>query len=527
MQKTKTVKLRSSFGLKKVKRANHVLENYFAFARSSKDGVFLVDKKSRIIFWNEGAENFLGLASSETSGKKTSEILKIYSEGKKHYFSFKNLSFEKSTNGKLTILHSNEIYANNLLFFADHVALPIYFQDKRFASMHILQDATGHRQLEFVNRLVSNIPSGIDETLKEIARSIYRFCPAEKTLIFIYGDKKELVRAKFFKLSSKKITTFNRRSYLSSKYLPNSKTENFFANDTTQHPKINGDLLVNFKVKKYLQYNLELREKTIATVILLNKKRYDFAIQDLKFLESISFPLASIIENSKLTYEFNKSIVRERRFISDVAHELRSPLTSLHGEIELALLKKRNLKSYRENLDSVLSDADIICKKLERLLDLTWSSQANIKGFKSFDLTSVIREVQEITEKLASGKKIKVNGRLGPPIYIKGDKRRLAQAFINISDNAVKFTQKQGKIDFKLETQGDKVKVQVSNNGIPIPHEELPCIFDRFYRGTNKAKELSSGMGLAIAKSIILAHQGTIYATSGKKTSFTITLPHL
>lgn len=240
-------------------------------------------------------------------------------------------------------------------------------------------------------------------------------------------------------------------------------------------------------------------------------------------------------EIKRLTVTFNnlldrlqQSFIREKQFIGDVAHELKTPIATLKGGIELALSKDRQKTEYQKTLSESLIDIDRITSLLHNILDLAWiGADKNISKGKSFSLSDTLFELNEIAIKLSAQKQIKVKSNIQPNIMIFGDEGKITRAILNIIDNATKYTPKKNLIYISLRKSMNEAVVEIKDSGIGIPKNDLEHIFERFYRGSKTSKILGSGLGLAISQGIINAHKGIIKVDSllGKGTTVKITLP--
>lgn len=231
---------------------------------------------------------------------------------------------------------------------------------------------------------------------------------------------------------------------------------------------------------------------------------------------------------NKLLDRLHNAFQREKLFIGDLAHELKTPLATQQSGIEVTLSKKRNEKEYQKALEEALIDSRKISETLKNILDLAWSEtdKSKMKG-DDVNLSEVINEIKEIATKLAAKKYITIEGIIKKKIKVFGKRDKLFRAILNLVDNAVKYTQGQGKIVISLRNNDDTAIIQVRDSGIGISKSDLDHIFERFYRGEKTDKTVGSGLGLAIAKSIITAHHGKINIESnvGKGTSVTVSLP--
>jgi heavy metal sensor kinase len=219
-----------------------------------------------------------------------------------------------------------------------------------------------------------------------------------------------------------------------------------------------------------------------------------------------------------------------KQFSVDASHELRTPLTIIRGEIELALRSKQSVDTYRRTLSSALDEILRMSSIIENLLMIAKgdTGKSTFK-FEPVNLSAIIREVHEDSEMLATNKHIAVTLGTVDDASIPGDSVRIRQLVLNLVDNAIKYTPQNGKVILSLIRQNGSANIVVEDNGIGIPLEDQPKIFDRFYRvDKGRSREMGgTGLGLAIAKWIVESHGGTIQVVSGvhKGTKFTVCLP--
>ena len=218
-----------------------------------------------------------------------------------------------------------------------------------------------------------------------------------------------------------------------------------------------------------------------------------------------------------------------REFVSNVSHELRTPLSSIKAMAET--LEDGGLNDPSINADFVQRihiEADRMTTLVNDLLELTslQSGQADMKA-QQVDIASVIREEGSRYVQVAEGLGIEARVSLPedlPKIVAQED--RMRQVVRNLLDNALKFTPENGRIDISASTNHDVVEVRVSDNGLGIPPESLPHIFERFYKVERSRRNEGSGLGLAIVKNIVQAYGGEVSVESceGEGSTFSFTL---
>ena len=219
---------------------------------------------------------------------------------------------------------------------------------------------------------------------------------------------------------------------------------------------------------------------------------------------------------------------REQQFIADVAHELKTPLATLRSTLEVSLSKDRAKEEYKKVINDAITETNHLSSTLNNVLNLAWSeTPQEQKHMSKINLSTLLIELVDIGEKLASQKKQVVKAHIKQAVYILGNKEKLARALINIIDNAVKYTPPKGEILVELKTENYHARIDIKDTGQGILKKDIPHIFDRFYRGSATDKVFGSGIGLSITRSIIKAHHGEIrvQSTVGSGTTFIVTLP--
>lgn len=258
---------------------------------------------------------------------------------------------------------------------------------------------------------------------------------------------------------------------------------------------------ITHKLKRISSQNLEERVENPKT----NDEMEDLALSFNNLLDRL-----------------RESFLRERQFIADLAHELKTPLANLQASIELVLSSQRKKEEYKKVLSETLTDTQRLTNTLRNVLDLAYFEADMSSNNKVFSLSSLAEEVADITEKLAFKKKIEVKKNINSDINCIGNKEGLFRAFLNIIDNAVKFTQEKGKILISLERKSDLAILGIEDSGIGIDKSDLAHIFERFYRGNKSKKITGAGIGLAIALAIIKVHKGEIKVKSQVKKGTTV-----
>ncbi len=221
----------------------------------------------------------------------------------------------------------------------------------------------------------------------------------------------------------------------------------------------------------------------------------------------------------------------ERRFTADASHELRTPLTVIKGRLSVTLSRRRTPPEYESTLQDLEQEVDRLIRLSTDLLLLTRLDQ----GYRDWqperlDLSDLLGAVAEQVQPLAESRSITLITDIPPELSIYGDADDLIRLFLNLLDNAIKFTPTKGQVRVLSARQGAEVWVAISDTGPGIAQEHLPHLFERFYRvEANRSRRTGgSGLGLAIAYEIVRLHQGSLNVQSkpGQGTTFTVHLPN-
>jgi signal transduction histidine kinase len=245
-------------------------------------------------------------------------------------------------------------------------------------------------------------------------------------------------------------------------------------------------------------------------------------------------PVEGPIEVKELAAGFNhmaseveQSQIRLRQFVADVSHELKSPLTSIQGFAQALLDGTADDEETRFKAASIINgEARRLKRQVDELLELSrmQSGQAPI-AMTPLDFNDVITRSVEIYAVQAREKSVELRMHVEPRLSVTGDADRLEQVFNNLLDNAIKNAPCSSAINITSAVSGNCVRVSVSDSGPGISESNLPHVFERFYQVPGVRTGV--GLGLTIAKEIVLAHGGTIEVQSrqGEGACFTVSLP--
>ena len=219
----------------------------------------------------------------------------------------------------------------------------------------------------------------------------------------------------------------------------------------------------------------------------------------------------------------DSSFRRQQQFTADASHELRTPLTTVETILGVIRERRRTIEDYQQAMDDIGEETERMRNLMENLLQLARSDSDPSIILEQVDLMIILKDVLETVRPLAEVKELSLTYNLPDGLTLLGDRDNLIRLFVNLLDNAVKYTGR-GGIAVEAQVVNEKVRVSVSDTGVGIPAEHLPHIFDRFYRVEKSRVSRGSGLGLAIAMDIAQAHLGTIEVQSKVDVGTTLTV---
>lgn len=276
----------------------------------------------------------------------------------------------------------------------------------------------------------------------------------------------------------------------------------------------------------------------IADVIVKPITRLTRVTQELaKGNYNVSVNYGGNDEIGRLTQGFNlmaeqlrKTEQTRQQFISDVSHEFQTPLTSINGFA--MILKNEDLTNEQREkyTDIILFESKRLSELSKNMLQLTLLDGEDIKlNVETYSLTKQLYRVISSLEEMAKKKDIEIAVNIPKKdVLITGDQNRLEQVWINLLNNAIKYTDEGGYISVNLKKNSKDVEVMISDTGIGMDEEAQRHIFERFYREDKARSVGGNGLGLSIVKSIVDLHFGTIKVKSQKDvgSEFYVTLPY-
>lgn len=233
---------------------------------------------------------------------------------------------------------------------------------------------------------------------------------------------------------------------------------------------------------------------------------------------------------NRLAERVEAALTQLRQFVTDASHQLRTPLTVLHGETELALAEARSPESYRNTLRLLEDELSKLSRMVDGLFTLSMADAGQLRlACDPLYLDEVLEETCQLVAPLAQSRGIKLERHLVSDVPYRGDEVFLRQLFLIFLDNALKYSPASSAITVRLERQDGVLQASFSDQGPGIAPEHLPHVFQRFFRVARVGGDEThgGGLGLAIAEAIARCQGGTIDCRSepGRGSTFTVSLP--
>lgn len=290
-----------------------------------------------------------------------------------------------------------------------------------------------------------------------------------------------------------------------------------------------GIIILNLIGRRRIKEINEIKE--IISSIRQNKFESSNEIFLSKYLDKLENEIKQMFEKTKSDIEYLERLQKMRsQFLANVSHELRTPIFAIQGYIETLLNGALNdPKVNKHFLEKAEHHTVNLSNLLNDLIDISMIESGEMRmSYRYFDISDFIKNIVNEFSLIAEEKNIQII--FNPPntgLQVFGDKERLRQVFVNLIQNAIKYTD-EGNVEILLEEEKKSVNINVIDTGIGIPQEDIDRIFERFYR-VDKARSKAvggTGLGLAIVKHIIDAHSSKIIVESvfGKGSRFSFKL---
>ncbi len=235
--------------------------------------------------------------------------------------------------------------------------------------------------------------------------------------------------------------------------------------------------------------------------------------------------LVSVL-NSMLA-RIDKAFGNQRRFLADAGHEIKTPLTVLRGDVEVALRRERTSEEYKAVLKQTLEDLREVSALADDLITLARNDSEGLQPrLTDVQLEKTLYRMARKYSTAADDADVRLDVRVRPGLLVRADPAFLDRALGNLIDNAIKYGRDGGRVSLSASSEQEgQIRISVADNGPGIPEDETDRLFERFYRGeTGRRCARGSGLGLAIVKAIVESHGGTIHVDSKSQHGTTVNL---
>jgi PAS domain S-box-containing protein len=292
-------------------------------------------------------------------------------------------------------------------------------------------------------------------------------------------------------------------------------------------------LLRSLGLTSFISVPLKSRSRVLGAITFVAaESRRSYSADDMRAAEDLAHRAVIAIENTNLVATLREADRRKDEFLAMLAHELRNPLAPIRNAVEIFRAKGLETSELRWGADVIDRQVHQMTRLVDDLLDVSRITRGKIAlRTERVDLGTVIQTAIEGSRPVLNkwGHQLSVSFP-AEPVYLDGDATRLSQIIANLLNNAAKYTDIGGRISLKVETTAEHAVVSVKDNGIGIPPDALPQIFDLFAQ-VNQALERSEGglgIGLTLVRRLVELHGGTVEALSdgpGKGSEFVVRLP--
>ena len=240
----------------------------------------------------------------------------------------------------------------------------------------------------------------------------------------------------------------------------------------------------------------------------------------------VVIPISSWLMARAALRPIKESYDRQQQFVDGASHEMRTPLSIIQGELELALTRSRSQTEYKAAITIALTAVNSLTRLTDDLLKLSRTTREElVSTFAPIDMNAVVRDVVSSAGVLELGPDVRAH--LGQAARVRGSRELLAHAIGNAVDNAVKFSDPTGTVEVTTSVAGDVSITQVRDRGIGMTADQVAHAFERFWRADDARSTPGHGLGLALIRQIVGAHGGIVTLDSQRSvgTTLTVTLP--
>ena len=296
--------------------------------------------------------------------------------------------------------------------------------------------------------------------------------------------------------------------------------------EVIRKPLIN--ITQNYKLENLIDQSLNEFESITEEIELLLPEERTFRVRSAPIIRE-NEAIGVVVSLRDIT-DIRQLQQMRTEFVSNVSHELKTPLTSIKGYVETLLEIEPDTDTYESFLEVIKDETNRLELLIDDILNLSKIESGVSDLDEKVDINKVVTNLLSLLKPKAVEKNIDLNLDLGENLpLVQGDYNQLSRLMINLIDNAIKYTPEGGTVEVKARTETEKLIIEIEDTGIGIPEEDLARVFERFYRvDKGRSRKLGgTGLGLSIVKHIVENHNGEIEVESEleKGTIFTIEFP--
>jgi len=516
------------------------------------DAIITVDERQRILHFNHGAERLFGHRESEVLGQPLACLLPVrFREAHDRHL----MDFARGGDVARRMGERRSIFglrADGTEFPAEASISRLELPGTRFYTV-VLRDISERLRIEsnqrFLTRTSGALASSLDyeSTLRSVAHLAIPYladcCLLDmveasgfvRTVVSVHEDPERTKRLRALEQRSPEPSDWpfpvaevlaRGRRMVRSGLAAGWELERDGAADD---PRVRE--LTALGVHGFITVPLFARERLLGTLTLVSSdpgRRYDEA--DVHLAEEMATPAAFAIENAWLYQSAQRASRARDEILGVVSHDLRNPLSAISMCARVLLESPpAALEERRELADAILESTHLMQRLIQDLLDVSTIESGHLKIHPRREallplVDAVLTMVREGADDRGIDLVREVPASL-PAVHV--DAMRLEQVLANLLANAVKFTERGGRVTVHGDVDGSMVRVRVSDSGVGIPPDHVPHIFDRYWHAKRQSRTVGTGLGLAIAKGIVEAHGGSIRveSTLGVGSTFVFTLP--
>ena len=516
-----------------------------AIVESSDDAIISKDLQGIIMSWNRGAEQLFGYTEAEIVGKSITTLIP------KERLSEENVILDRIRNGKkVDHFETERCHKDGRKFPVSITVSPI--RDAKgvvIGASKVARDISMQvRSQEALEKYISNL-----ETLNTVGKSISENLDVQGILqrvtdattkltgaafgAFFYntiGEKEESFKLFTLSGASREVMEQLGMPRHTKMFIPTFVDKKVVRIDDIRkfeshglNTPYNGMPKGHFEVVSYLAVPVVAKSGMVIGGLLYGHPEPNvFTAEAELMVVNIAAQAAVSLDNSRLFEQVKSFSDKKDEFIALASHELKTPLTTIKGYLQV-LARKENDHMSRLFLDKSLYQVEKLNSLIEDLLNMSRIEAGRLDfNLEVFDMRSLLEEILETFSYSATSHEVIAN--LGcEPVYIKGDKQRIEQAVLNLLTNAIKYSPKADKVYLSLRVEGNNLTVSVKDEGMGLTREQRNQLFTRFYRAENTKGISGLGLGLYLTKQIIDRHKGVIQVSSeyGKGSEFFFSLP--